>query len=177
MPDPAIVVEAALFRAAQGQPQENRSRTGARTTESWIPAAGPYLLREMRLRVLQQDHPPNGAGHQMNDFRYYRCSGSDGAVVRSGSNHKHVAALYLLDQEVLHCGSIEVAGIVTEQACEMAPLHLRAPENCAALSRCRWNSAQRPFRGVGHRRDAPLRRGFRPDLRLCPHSGFVPPLV
>jgi hypothetical protein len=43
-----------------------------------LPSSGADVLRPMRICVLRQDYPSKGKGRQLADFRYYRCSGTDG---------------------------------------------------------------------------------------------------
>jgi site-specific DNA recombinase len=77
MPAPAIV-DRPLFAAAQDQLRENRTRarTGLRTSG--------YLLQGLMCCALCGDAfygkttRQRGKGHQLTDFRYYRCSGTDG---------------------------------------------------------------------------------------------------
>jgi len=77
MPAPAIV-DRALFAAAQDQLRENRSRarTGLRRSG--------YLLQGLTCCALcgyafyGKTTRQRGKGHQLTDFRYYRCSGTDG---------------------------------------------------------------------------------------------------
>ena len=77
VPVPALI-DAALFRAAHAQLQENRSRArqGRRRPGYLLQgltccAGCGYAYYGKTIRQL-------GAGRPMKDFRYYRCSGSDG---------------------------------------------------------------------------------------------------
>ncbi len=77
VPVPAIV-DAALFRAAQEQLQENRSRARLGRRRPGYLLQGLLCCARCGYAYYGKTTHQMGAGHQMKDFRYYRCSGSDG---------------------------------------------------------------------------------------------------
>jgi len=77
VPVPAIV-DAALFRATQEQLQENRSRARLGRRRPGYLLQGLTCCARCGYAYYGKTTHQMGAGHQMKDFRYYRCSGSDG---------------------------------------------------------------------------------------------------
>jgi site-specific DNA recombinase len=76
MPAPAIV-DRALFAAAQNQLSENRTRARA-TEEVRIPSSGLTCCALCGYAFYGKTTRQRGKGRQLTDFRYYRCSGTDG---------------------------------------------------------------------------------------------------
>ncbi len=74
---PAIV-DAALFRAAQQQLEENRSRARLGRRRPGYLLQGLTCCARCGYAYYGKTTHQMGAGHQMRDFCYYRCSGSDG---------------------------------------------------------------------------------------------------
>ena len=77
VPVPALV-DAALFRAAQQQLQENRSRARLGRRRPGYLLQGLTCCARCGYAYYGKTTHQRGAGGQMKDFRYYRCSGSDG---------------------------------------------------------------------------------------------------
>lgn len=77
VPVPAIV-DASLFRAAQQQLEENRSRARLGRRRPGYLLQGLTCCARCGYAYYGKTTHQMGAGHQMKDFRYYRCSGSDG---------------------------------------------------------------------------------------------------
>jgi site-specific DNA recombinase len=77
VPVPAIV-DLALFRAAQQQLEENRSRARLGRRRPGYLLQGLTCCARCGYAYYGKTTHQMGAGHQMKDFRYYRCSGSDG---------------------------------------------------------------------------------------------------
>src|SRR5216684_2707186 len=77
VPVPAIV-DTALFRATQEQLQENRSRARLGRRRPGYLLQGLTCCARCGYAYYGKTTHQMGAGHQMKDFRYYRCSGSDG---------------------------------------------------------------------------------------------------
>jgi site-specific DNA recombinase len=77
VPVPALV-DVALFRTAQRQLEENRSRARLRRRRPGYLLQGLTCCARCRYAYYGKTTHQMGAGHQMKDFRYYRCSGSDG---------------------------------------------------------------------------------------------------
>jgi site-specific DNA recombinase len=74
---PALV-DGALFRATQEQLQENRSRARLGRRRPGYLLQGLTCCARCGYAYYGKTTHQMGAGHQMKDFRYYRCSGSDG---------------------------------------------------------------------------------------------------
>ena len=74
---PALI-DAALFRATQEQLQENRSRARLGRRRPGYLLQGLTCCARRGYAYYGKTTHQMGAGHQMKDFRYYRCSGSDG---------------------------------------------------------------------------------------------------
>ena len=74
---PALV-DVALFRATQEQLQENRSRARLGRRRLGYLLQGLTCCARCGYAYYGKTTHQMGAGHQMKDFRYYRCSGSDG---------------------------------------------------------------------------------------------------
>jgi site-specific DNA recombinase len=74
---PAII-DPALFRAAQQQLGENRSRARLGRRRPGYLLQGLTCCERCGYAYYGKTTHQMGAGHQMKDFRYYRCSGSDG---------------------------------------------------------------------------------------------------
>ena len=77
VPVPALV-DVALFRATQEQLQENRSRARLGRRRPGYLLQGLTCCARCGYAYYGKTTHQMGAGHQMKDFRYYRCSGSDG---------------------------------------------------------------------------------------------------
>lgn len=77
VPVPAIV-DAPLFRAAQQQLEENRSRARLGRRRPGYLLQGLTCCARCGYAYYGKTTHQMGAGHQMKDFRYYRCSGTDG---------------------------------------------------------------------------------------------------
>ncbi len=77
VPVPAIV-DAALFRAAQQQLEENRSRARLGRRRPGYLLQGLTCCARCGYAYYGKTTHQRGAGGRMRDFRYYRCSGSDG---------------------------------------------------------------------------------------------------
>jgi len=77
VPVPAIVDEA-LFRAARAQLDENRSRARQGRRRPGYLLQGLLCCAKCRYAYYGKTIRQLGAGRQMRDFVYYRCSGSDG---------------------------------------------------------------------------------------------------
>ncbi len=77
VPVPALV-DAALFRVAQQQLQENRSRARLGRRRPGYLLQGLTCCARCGYAYYGKTTHQRGAGGQMKDFRYYRCSGSDG---------------------------------------------------------------------------------------------------
>jgi len=76
VPVPAIV-DAALFRAAQQQLEENRSRARLGRRRPGYLLQGLTCCARCSYAYYGKTTHQRGAGGRMKDFRYYRCSGSD----------------------------------------------------------------------------------------------------
>jgi len=74
---PALV-DAGLFRAAQAQLQENRSRARLGRRRPGYLLQGLTCCARCGYAYYGKTTHQRGAGRKMKDFRYYRCSGSDG---------------------------------------------------------------------------------------------------
>src|SRR5712691_4026174 len=74
---PALV-DVGLFRATQEQLQENRSRARLGRRRPGYLLQGLICCARCGYAYYGKTTHQMGAGHQMKDFRYYRCSGSDG---------------------------------------------------------------------------------------------------
>jgi len=72
------IVDAALFRAAQEQLQENRSRARLGRRRPGYLLQGLTCCARCGYAYYGKTTHQMGVGHNMKDFRYYRCSGSDG---------------------------------------------------------------------------------------------------
>jgi site-specific DNA recombinase len=77
MPAPAIV-DRALFAAAQDQLTENRTRARAGLTRSGYLLQGLTCCALCGYAFYGKTTRQRGKGRQLTDFRYYRCSGTDG---------------------------------------------------------------------------------------------------
>jgi site-specific DNA recombinase len=77
VPVPALV-DVALFRATQEQLQENRSRARLGRRRPGYLLQGLTCCARCGYAYYGKTTHQMGAGHQTKDFRYYRCSGSDG---------------------------------------------------------------------------------------------------
>jgi len=77
VPVPALVDEA-LFRAARAQLDENRSRARQGRRRPGYLLQGLLCCAKCRYAYYGKTIRQLGAGRQMRDFVYYRCSGSDG---------------------------------------------------------------------------------------------------
>jgi len=77
VPVPALVDEA-LFRAARAQLDENRSRARQGRRRPGYLLQGLLCCAKCRYAYYGKTIRQLGAGRQMKDFVYYRCSGSDG---------------------------------------------------------------------------------------------------
>ena len=77
VPVPALV-DMALFRAAHGQLDENRSRARLGRRRPGYLLQGLTCCARCGYAYYGKTTRQLGAGRQMKDFRYYRCSGSDG---------------------------------------------------------------------------------------------------
>lgn len=77
MPAPAIV-DRALFAAAQDQLSENRTRARAGLTRSGYLLQGLTCCALCGYAFYGKTTRQRGKGRQLTDFRYYRCSGTDG---------------------------------------------------------------------------------------------------
>ena len=77
VPVPALVDEA-LFRAAHAQLEENRSRARQGRRRPGYLLQGLACCAKCRYAYYGKTLRQLGAGRQMRDFFYYRCSGSDG---------------------------------------------------------------------------------------------------
>jgi len=78
MPAPAIV-DRALFAAAQDQLRENRTRARTGAAEVRLPSSGPVTCCALcGYAFYGKTTRQKGKGRQLTDFRYYRCSGTDG---------------------------------------------------------------------------------------------------
>lgn len=77
VPVPALVDEA-LFRAAHAQLAENRSRARQGRRRAGYLLQGLTYCAKCRYAYYGKTTRQLGAGRQMRDFLYYRCSGSDG---------------------------------------------------------------------------------------------------
>ncbi len=77
VPVPALV-DVTLFRAAQIQLEENRSRARLGRRRPGYFLQGLTCCARCGYAYYGKTTNQRGAGHQMKDFRYYRCSGSDG---------------------------------------------------------------------------------------------------
>src|SRR6266852_5816833 len=77
VPVPALV-DVALFRATQEQLQENRSRARLGRRRPGYLLQGLTCCARCGYAFYGKTTHQMGTGHQMKDFRYYRCSGSDG---------------------------------------------------------------------------------------------------
>ena len=76
VPVPALI-DAALFRATQEQLEENRSRARLGRRRPGYLLQGLTCCARCGYAYYGKTTHQMGAGHQMKDFRYYRCSGSD----------------------------------------------------------------------------------------------------
>src|SRR6266851_1925242 len=74
----AALVDVALFRATQEQLQENRSRARLGRRRPGYLLQGLTCCARCGYAYYGKTTHQMGAGHQTKDFRYYRCSGSDG---------------------------------------------------------------------------------------------------
>src|SRR6266446_193093 len=72
------LVDVGLFRATQEQLQENRSRARLGRRRPGYLLQGLICCARCGYAYYGKTTHQMGAGHQMKDFRYYRCSGSDG---------------------------------------------------------------------------------------------------
>src|SRR6266446_6040919 len=72
------LVDAALFRSAQQQLEENRSRARLGRRRPGYLLQGLTCCARCSYAYYGKTTHQMGAGHQMKDFHYYRCSGSDG---------------------------------------------------------------------------------------------------
>ncbi len=72
------LIDAALFRATQEQLQENRSRARLGRRRPGYLLQGLTCCARCGYAYYGKTTHQMGAGHQMKDFRYYRCSGTDG---------------------------------------------------------------------------------------------------
>jgi site-specific DNA recombinase len=72
------LVDAALFRAAHEQLDENRSRARLGRRRPGYLLQGLTCCARCGYAYYGKTTRQLGASHQMKDFRYYRCSGSDG---------------------------------------------------------------------------------------------------
>jgi len=72
------IIDAALFRAAHQQLEENRSRARLGRRRPGYLLQGLTCCARCGYAYYGKTTHQMGAGHQMKDFRYYRCSGSDG---------------------------------------------------------------------------------------------------
>jgi site-specific DNA recombinase len=73
----SLNAEVKAFEAAQEQLRENRTRSiGLAKARS--SSAGSDLLCPLWIRLLRQYCSAKGKGRVLTDFRYYRCSGTDG---------------------------------------------------------------------------------------------------
>ncbi len=77
VPVPALV-DVALFRATQEQLRENRSRARLGRRRPVYLLQGLTGCARCGYAYYGKTTHQMGAGHQMKDFRYYRCSGPDG---------------------------------------------------------------------------------------------------
>src|SRR5260370_25127396 len=77
VPVPALV-DVALFRATQEQLQENRSRARLGRRRPGYLLQGLTCCARCGYAFYGKTTHQMGTGHQMKDFRYYRCSRSDG---------------------------------------------------------------------------------------------------
>jgi site-specific DNA recombinase len=77
VPVPALV-DKALFRAAHGQLEENRSRARQGRRRPGYLLQGLICCSKCGYAYYGKTIRQLGAGRQMRDFVYYRCSGSDG---------------------------------------------------------------------------------------------------
>ena len=77
MPAPAIV-DRALFAAAQDQLSENRTRARAGLRRSGYLLQGLTCCALCGYAFYGKTTRQRGKGRQLTDFRYYRCSGTDG---------------------------------------------------------------------------------------------------
>ena len=77
VPVPALV-DATLFRAAEVQLQENRSRARLGRRRPGYLLQGLTCCARCGYAYYGKTTRQSGAGRKMKDFRYYRCSGSDG---------------------------------------------------------------------------------------------------
>jgi site-specific DNA recombinase len=77
VPVPALV-DVTLFRATQAQLQENRSRARLGRRRPGYLLQGLTCCARCGYAYYGKTTHQMGAGQQMKDFRYYRCSGSDG---------------------------------------------------------------------------------------------------
>ena len=77
VPVPALV-DAALFRAAHAQLEENRSRARQGRRRPGYLLQGLTCCARCGYAYYGKTICQLGGGRQMKDFRYYRCSGSDG---------------------------------------------------------------------------------------------------
>ncbi len=77
VPVPALV-DVALFRATQEQLQENRSRARLGRRRPGYLLQGLTCCARCGYAYYGKTTRQRGAGGRMKDFRYYRCSGSDG---------------------------------------------------------------------------------------------------
>ena len=77
VPVPALV-DKALFRAAHAQLEENRSRARQGRRRPGYLLQGLTCCAKCGYAYYGKTIRQLGAGHQMRDFVYYRCSGSDG---------------------------------------------------------------------------------------------------
>ena len=77
VPVPALV-DVALFRATQEQLQENRSRARLGRRRPGYLLQGLTCCARCGYAYYGKTTHQMGAGHHMKDFRYYRCSGTDG---------------------------------------------------------------------------------------------------
>ena len=77
VPVPALV-DGALFRAAHAQLEENRSRARQGRRRPGYLLQGLTCCARCGYAYYGKTIRQLGAGRQMKDFRYYRCSGSDG---------------------------------------------------------------------------------------------------
>ena len=77
VPVPAIV-DAALFRAAHEQLEENRTRARLGRRRPGYLLQGLTCCAICGYAYYGKTTRERGAGHRMKDYRYYRCSGTDG---------------------------------------------------------------------------------------------------
>jgi site-specific DNA recombinase len=77
VPVPALV-DIALFRTTREQLQENRSRARLGRRRPGYLLQGLTCCARCGYAYYGKTTHQMGAGHQMKDFRYYRCSGTDG---------------------------------------------------------------------------------------------------